>query len=83
MEPVECLVVGAGFIGLAVARALARAGREVIVVESGSGIGAGVSSRNSQVIHAGIYYRTGLDKTRLCVDGSRARMMARGLLMAR
>jgi L-2-hydroxyglutarate oxidase LhgO len=69
MESVECLVVGAGVIGLAVARALARTGREVIVVESESGIGAGVSSRNSEVIHAGIYYRTGLDKTRLCVDG--------------
>ena len=69
MESVECLVVGAGVIGLAAARALARAGREVIVVESESGIGAGVSSRNSEVIHAGIYYRTGLDKTRLCVDG--------------
>ncbi len=69
MELVECLVVGAGVVGLAVARALARAGREVIVVESESGIGAGISSRNSEVIHAGIYYRTGLDKTRLCVDG--------------
>jgi L-2-hydroxyglutarate oxidase LhgO len=69
MESVECLVVGAGVIGLAVARALARAGREVIVVESEGGIGAGVSSRNSEVIHAGIYYPTGLDKTRLCVDG--------------
>src|ERR1700677_883715 len=69
MESVECLVVGAGVIGLAVGRALARAGREVIVVESESGIGAGVSSRNSEVIHAGIYYRPGLDKTRLCVDG--------------
>jgi L-2-hydroxyglutarate oxidase LhgO len=69
MESVECLVVGAGVIGLAVARALARARREVIVVEGERGIGAGVSSRNSEVIHAGIYYRTGLDKTRLCVDG--------------
>jgi L-2-hydroxyglutarate oxidase LhgO len=69
MESVECLVVGAGVIGLAVARALARAGREVIVIESESGIGAGVSSRNSEVIHAGIYYSTALDKTRLCVDG--------------
>jgi L-2-hydroxyglutarate oxidase LhgO len=69
MESVECLVIGAGVIGLATARALARAGREVIVVESESGIGAGVSSRNSEVIHAGIYYPTGLDKTRLCVDG--------------
>ena len=69
MESVECLVVGAGVVGLAVARALARAGREVIVVESESGIGTGVSSRNSEVIHAGIYYPTGLDKTRLCVAG--------------
>ena len=69
MELVECLVVGAGVIGLAAARALARAGREVIVVESERGIGAGVSSRNSEVIHAGIYYPTGLAKTRLCVDG--------------
>ena len=69
MESVECLVVGAGVIGLAVARALARAGREVIVAESESGIGSGVTSRNSEVIHAGIYYPTGLDKTRLCVEG--------------
>ena len=69
METVECLIVGAGVIGLAVARALALAGREVIVGESESGIGQGVSSRNSEVIHAGIYYPTGLDKTRLCVDG--------------
>jgi L-2-hydroxyglutarate oxidase LhgO len=69
MESVECLVVGAGVIGLAVARALARAGREVIVVEGESGIGAGVSSRNSEVIHAGIYYPPRLVKTRVCVDG--------------
>ncbi|HEY3623305.1 MAG TPA: NAD(P)/FAD-dependent oxidoreductase [Roseiarcus sp.] len=69
MESVECLVVGAGVIGLAVARALARTGREVIVVESESRIGAGISSRNSEVIHAGIYYPTGLNKTRLCVAG--------------
>ena len=69
MDSVECLIVGAGVIGLAVARALALAGREVVVVESESGIGSGVSSRNSEVIHAGIYYPTGLDKTRLCVEG--------------
>jgi L-2-hydroxyglutarate oxidase LhgO len=69
MESVECVVVGAGVVGLAVARALARTGREVIVVEGESGIGEGVSSRNSEVIHAGIYYPTGLDKTRLCVEG--------------
>jgi len=69
MERIDCLVVGAGVIGLAVARALARLRREVIVMESEGGIGSGVSSRNSEVIHAGIYYPTGLDKTRLCVDG--------------
>jgi L-2-hydroxyglutarate oxidase LhgO len=69
MESVECVVVGAGVVGLAAARALARAGREVIVVESQECIGSGISSRNSEVIHAGIYYPTGLDKTRWCVNG--------------
>ncbi len=69
MDSVECLVVGAGVIGLAVARALARSGREVVVLESERGIGRGVSSRNSEVIHAGIYYPSGLAKTRLCVEG--------------
>ena len=69
MDFIDCLVIGAGAIGLAVARALARAGREVVVVESESAIGSGVSSRNSEVIHAGIYYPTGLAKTRLCVEG--------------
>ena len=69
MDAVECLVIGAGVVGLAVARALARAGREVVVVEAEDAIGTGVSSRNSEVIHAGIYYPTGLAKTRLCVEG--------------
>ncbi len=69
MDSVDCLVIGAGVIGLAIARALARAGREVIVVETENAIGAGVSSRNSEVIHAGIYYPTGLTKTHLCVEG--------------
>src|SRR5271166_6858104 len=69
MESVDCLVVGAGVVGLAAARALAQAGREVIVVESQECIGSGISSRNSEVIHAGIYYATGLDKTRWCVSG--------------
>ena len=69
MNSVDCLVIGAGVIGLAIARALARAGRDVIVVEAESGVGAGVSSRNSEVIHAGIYYPTGLTKTHLCVEG--------------
>ena len=70
MDAVECLVIGAGVVGLAVARALARAGREVVVVvEAEDAIGTGVSSRSSEVIHAGIYYATGLAKTRLCVEG--------------
>ena len=69
MDTVDCLVIGAGVIGLAVARTLARSGRDVIVVEAENVIGSGTSSRNSEVIHAGIYYPTGLDKTRLCVAG--------------
>ncbi len=69
MNSIDCLVIGAGVIGLAVARALARAGREVIVVEAEDAIGTGTSSRNSEVVHAGIYYPTGLAKTRLCVEG--------------
>lgn len=72
----ECLeaqtvVIGAGVVGLAVARALARKGHEVIVLESGSHFGEGVSSRNSEVIHAGIYYPENSLKARLCVDGRR------------
>ena len=70
MSDIDCLVIGAGVVGLAVARALARAGREVVVVEAEDAIGTEVSSRNSEVIHAGIYYPTGLAKTRLCVDGN-------------
>jgi L-2-hydroxyglutarate oxidase LhgO len=69
VDSVDCLVIGAGVIGLAIARALARAGREVVVVEAENAVGEGVSSRNSEVIHAGIYYPTGLTKTRLCVEG--------------
>ena len=53
---VECLVVGAGVVGLAVARALAKQGKEVVLVEQTESIGNGISSRNSEVIHAGIYY---------------------------
>lgn len=68
---IECVVVGAGVVGLAVARALARSGREVILVEAGEGIGVGISSRNSQVIHAGIYYPSGSLKAQLCVEGKR------------
>src|SRR2546426_10392181 len=55
----QVLVVGAGVVGLAVARAAALAGHDVVVAEATSGIGTGVSSRNSEVIHAGLYYPTG------------------------
>ncbi|WP_029008599.1 NAD(P)/FAD-dependent oxidoreductase [Azospirillum halopraeferens] len=69
MERVECVVVGAGVVGLAVARRLALAGREVVVLEAAEAIGTGTSSRNSEVIHAGIYYPSGSLKARLCVAG--------------
>ena len=68
-EHVECVVVGAGVVGLAVARALALSGREVWLLEAAAGIGTGISSRNSEVIHAGIYYPAGSLKARFCVDG--------------
>ena len=68
-ESTECVVIGAGVIGLAIARALAIHDREVILIESGPQIGMGTSSRNSQVIHAGIYYGTGTQKADLCVKG--------------
>ena len=69
MEQVDTVVIGAGVVGLAVARALAMAGREVIVLEAESAIGTHTSSRNSEVIHAGIYYPKGSLKARLCVAG--------------
>lgn len=68
-EQVDCVVVGAGVVGLAVARALALAGRQVMVLEAAEAIGTGTSSRNSEVIHAGIYYPQGSLKARLCVQG--------------
>lgn len=68
-ERVDAVVVGAGVIGLAVARALAQAGREVVLLEQATAIGTGVSSRNSEVIHAGLYYTPGSLKARLCVRG--------------
>ncbi len=69
MDQVECIVIGAGVVGLAVARALALGGREVMVLEAAAAIGSGTSSRNSEVIHAGIYYAGGSLKARLCVQG--------------
>ncbi len=69
MDRVDAVVIGAGVVGLAVARALAQAGHETIVVEAASGIGQGVSSRNSEVVHAGLYYTPGSHKARLCVRG--------------
>lgn len=69
MERVDCIVVGAGVVGLAVARALAQRGLETLVLEQTRGIGNGTSSRNSEVIHAGIYYPEGSLKAQLCVRG--------------
>ncbi|MHA1538290.1 MAG: NAD(P)/FAD-dependent oxidoreductase [Alphaproteobacteria bacterium] len=68
-ERLDCVVVGAGVVGLAVARALALAGREVVVLEQADSFGTETSSRNSEVIHAGIYYPKGSLKARLCVAG--------------
>ncbi len=68
-DKVECVVIGAGVVGLAVARALALAGREVLVLEKERWVGSETSSRNSEVIHAGIYYPKGSLKARFCVAG--------------
>src|SRR6201985_1314870 len=72
MERTDCVVVGAGVVGLAVARKLAQAGREVIVLEAAEGIGTVTSSRNSEVIHAGIYYPARSLMARMCVAGKHA-----------
>jgi len=69
VERVDAVVIGAGVVGLAVGRALALAGREVMVLEREAAIGTGTSSRNSEVIHAGIYYPAGSFKARFCVQG--------------
>jgi L-2-hydroxyglutarate oxidase LhgO len=69
IEAVDCIVIGAGVVGLAIARELAQAGREVLILERESAIGTGVSSRNSEVIHAGLYYPPESLKARLCVEG--------------
>src|SRR5258707_9621758 len=67
----QVLVVGAGVVGLAVARSAALAGADVVVAEAGAAIGTGISSRNSEVIHAGIYYPTGSARARLCAPSRR------------
>ena len=72
LERLDVVVIGGGVIGLGVARALALAGREVTVLEAEPAIGLHTSSRNSEVIHAGIYYPTGSLKAQLCVAGKLA-----------
>ena len=72
MERIDAIVVGAGVVGLAIARALAMAGREVLILEQADTFGTQTSSRNSEVIHAGIYYAKGSLMARACVAGRKA-----------
>src|ERR1700738_4045156 len=69
MDTVDAVVIGAGVVGLAVARALAMRGLETLILEAREQFGTGMSSRNSEVVHAGIYYPRGSLKARLCVAG--------------
>ena len=71
MERVDCVVIGAGVVGLAVAREMALQGRETILLERENAFGTISSARNSEVIHAGIYYPKGSLKAKLCVEGNR------------
>jgi L-2-hydroxyglutarate oxidase LhgO len=71
-EKIDCAVIGAGVVGLAIARRLAMSGREVVILEAEEAFGTHTSSRNSEVMHAGIYYPTGSLKARLCVAGRKA-----------
>jgi L-2-hydroxyglutarate oxidase LhgO len=71
-ERIDCAVIGAGVVGLAIARALATSGREVVVLEAAGAIGTGISSRNSEVVHAGMYYAKDSLKARLCIAGNRS-----------
>src|SRR5438445_12641426 len=72
MDSIDALVIGAGVVGLAVGRALAQRGLETVVLERANAIGTATSSRNSEVVHAGIYYGAGSLKARLCVQGRNA-----------
>jgi L-2-hydroxyglutarate oxidase LhgO len=86
VDSVEAVVVGAGVVGLAIAKALAEAGREVVVLEAEDAIGTHTSSRNSEVIHAGIYYPQGSLKARACIAGKQQLYeycVARGIPHAR
>ena len=69
METADCVVIGAGVVGLAVARAMARKGREILILETENAFGSVTSSRNSEIIHAGIFYAHGSLKERLCIEG--------------
>jgi L-2-hydroxyglutarate oxidase LhgO len=69
MDRIDAVVVGAGVVGLAIARELAMRGHETLILEAAAGIGEGASSRNSEVIHGGLYYPPGSLKARLCVTG--------------
>lgn len=71
MEHVDCVVIGAGAVGLACGRALAQAGLSVVIVERETACGTGISARNSEVVHAGLYYPTGSRKAQWCVRGAR------------
>ena len=72
METLDCAVIGAGVVGLAIARKLAKDGREVVILEAEDAFGTHTSARNSEVIHAGIYYASGSMKAKLCVPGRQA-----------
>lgn len=72
METIDTLIIGAGVVGLAIARSLSRTGKEVIVLDKNQYIGEETSSRNSEVVHAGLYYPTGSLKARCCVEGRQA-----------
>src|SRR5690625_1917679 len=83
---IDCIVLGAGVVGLAVARELAMAGREVLIIDKAEAIGTATSSRNSEVIHAGLYYPPGSLKARSCVEGKKrlyAYCAERGIAHAR